>query len=114
VLLTRAVAEASRLGEAVGASARTFFGLAGLGNLLVRQSAEPRSAEFEYGVELARGDRSRTRLPEGARAAHAGVRLANKVGVYLPVLQAIAGVLDGRLEAPEAAAAAGDTVAMEE
>src|SRR4029078_4300687 len=36
VLITRAIAEASRLGQAVGGEARTFAGLAGLGNLLVR------------------------------------------------------------------------------
>lgn len=114
VLLTRAVAEASRLGEAIGGSARTFFGLAGLGNLLVRQAAEPRSAEFAYGLELAANDRSRERLPEGARAAHAGLRLAERAGVYMPVLSAIGAVLDGKMDALQAAAAAGETVAMEE
>jgi len=36
VLVTRAVAEASRLGQAAGAQPKTFAGLAGLGNLLVR------------------------------------------------------------------------------
>ncbi|TMQ19515.1 MAG: hypothetical protein E6J90_18015 [Deltaproteobacteria bacterium] len=41
VLITRALAEASRLGVAAGAEARTFSGLAGLGNLLVRGGDRP-------------------------------------------------------------------------
>nr|MDQ3369118.1 NAD(P)-binding domain-containing protein [Myxococcota bacterium] len=40
VLITRAVAESSRLGIAAGAEPRTFAGLAGLGNMLVRGSGE--------------------------------------------------------------------------
>src|SRR3990167_5770848 len=45
VLITRAIAEASRLGAALGADPRTFSGLAGLGNILVRAGSE-RSADY--------------------------------------------------------------------
>jgi glycerol-3-phosphate dehydrogenase (NAD(P)+) len=116
VLITRVVAEASRLCAAVGGEARTFAGLAGLGNLLVRsspQSAEG-SADFQYGIELGRGDRSRARPPEGALAALAGVRLARARGVRVPALDALAAVITGRLSPEAAAAAAGDSVALEE
>ncbi|HUJ60759.1 MAG TPA: 2-dehydropantoate 2-reductase N-terminal domain-containing protein [Kofleriaceae bacterium] len=113
VLITRAVAEASRLGQAAGAEARTFAGLAGLGNLLARSSE--RSADYELGRRLADGvvtaDAART---EGARAAIAGDALARKLRVRMPVLSGVAAVLAGRAEPREAAQLVGDNVATEE
>jgi glycerol-3-phosphate dehydrogenase (NAD(P)+) len=114
VLITRAVAEASRLGVAAGAEARTFAGLAGLGNLLVR-SAGDRSADYLLGRRLADGivtaDSART---EGARAALAGVELAGRLRTRMPMLQGVAAVLSGKLEPKDAAKLIGDTVAVEE
>jgi glycerol-3-phosphate dehydrogenase (NAD(P)+) len=113
VLLTRAVAEASRLGQAAGAEPRTFSGLAGLGNLLVR--ANERSADYQLGRRLADGvvtaDAART---EGARAALTGVELATKLRVRMPVLAGLAAVLSGQAEPRDAAKLVGDTVAIEE
>jgi glycerol-3-phosphate dehydrogenase (NAD(P)+) len=114
VLVTRAVAEASRLGVAAGAEARTFAGLAGLGNLLVRASGD-RSADYLLGRRLAEGvlsaDAERT---EGARAAQAGVELARSLRVRMPVLQGVAAVLAGKAEPRDVATMIGDTVAVEE
>jgi glycerol-3-phosphate dehydrogenase (NAD(P)+) len=114
VLITRAVAEASRLGVAAGAEARTFAGLAGLGNLLVRATGD-RSADYVLGRRLADGvvtaDAART---EGARATLAGAELAQKLRVRMPVLSGVAAVLAGRAEPREAASVIGDTVAIEE
>ena len=114
VLITRAVAEASRLGLAAGAEARTFAGLAGLGNLLVRASGD-RSADYLLGRRLADGvvtaDGART---EGARAAITGCELAAKLRVRMPVLGGVAAVLAGKLEPRDAAQLVGDTVAVEE
>ena len=113
VLITRALAEVSRLGVAAGAEARTFMGLAGLGNLLVR--ASDRSADYLLGRRLADGSvtpgSART---EGARAALAGIELAGKLGVRMPVLQGIAAVLAGRIAPQEVANLIGDTVAEAE
>jgi len=113
VLITRVVAEASRLGTAGGAQARTFAGLAGLGNLLVR--ASDRSADYQLGRRLADGvvsaDNHRT---EGARAAIAGAELAAHLRVRMPVLEGVAAVLAGKAEPREAAALVGDQVASEE
>lgn len=112
VLVTRALAEASRLGEAAGAQPRTFTGLAGLGNLLVRtQTGQAR--DYLFGLALARGQ-SPSLVSEGARAAVAGVRLAERLGVRVPLLRAIAAVLSGDLTPQEAASAVADTVASEE
>ncbi|MFT3691499.1 MAG: NAD(P)-binding domain-containing protein [Kofleriaceae bacterium] len=113
VLITRAVAEASRFGVVAGAKERTFAGLSGLGNLLVR--ATERSADYELGRRLAEGvvtaDAQRT---EGARAAIAGAQLAKEMKVRMPVLQGIAGILLGKLEPREVAGMVADTVAAEE
>jgi len=114
VLVTRAVAEASRLGAAAGAEAKTFAGLAGLGNLLVRASGD-RSPDYLLGRRLADGivtaDGGRT---EGARAAITGVELAKSLRIRMPVLQGLAAVLTGKVEPREAAQMVGDTVAVEE
>jgi glycerol-3-phosphate dehydrogenase (NAD(P)+) len=116
VLITRAVAEASRLGVAAGAEARTFAGLAGLGNLLVRSTGD-RSDDYQLGRKLAAApaaalaEGART---EGARAALAGIDLAGKLKVRMPVLQGVAAVLAGRLAPKEVVNLIGDTVAESE
>lgn len=117
VLVTRAVAEASRIGEAVGADPRTFSGLAGLGNILVRSAGgtSARSPDYRLGRAIATsggiGDRE---LTEGGRAALAGARIAEGRGVHAPVLRALAAVMRGELSPASAAAAAGDSVAAQE
>jgi glycerol-3-phosphate dehydrogenase (NAD(P)+) len=116
VLVTRAMAEAARLGGAAGADPRTFFGLAGLGNLLVRSSpaGTERSADYELGLRLARGEAVGEAATEGARAAAAGVRLAARRGVRMPVLAGLIAVLRGEMTPAQGAAAVADTVAAEE
>lgn len=115
VLITRAVAEASRLLEAAGGDARTFPGLAGLGNLLVRSSRDSGEASKDYqlGLALGRGG-SVDNATEGSRAADAGMRLADRLGVRAPVLGALAAVLSGKSDLRTAAAAIADTVAVKE
>lgn len=116
VLVTRALAEASRIGEAVGAHPRTFSGLAGLGNLLVRSAGESkeRSGDYRLGRAIASSGRGSRELTEGGLAAIAGARLAEGHGVHAPVLRALAAVLRGELTPARAAAAAGDSVAVAE
>jgi glycerol-3-phosphate dehydrogenase (NAD(P)+) len=115
VLITRAVAESSRLGAAAGAQPRTFAGLAGLGNLLVRSSQGDKSTDYQLGHRLSEGvfsaDAHRT---EGARAALAGHRLAEKLNVRMPLLSGVAAVLAGKFDPRDAARFVADTVADEE
>jgi glycerol-3-phosphate dehydrogenase (NAD(P)+) len=110
VLVTRAIAEAQRLGQAAGAEPRTFSGLAGLGNMLVRSTEA--SADYVLGQRVADGvvtaDGQRT---EGARAAIAGDQLARSLKVRMPVLSGLAAVLAGRAEPRDAAQLVGDSVA---
>jgi glycerol-3-phosphate dehydrogenase (NAD(P)+) len=113
VLITRACAEAARLVVAAGGQAKTFAGLAGLGNLLVR--ASDRSADYQLGRRIADGvmtaDSART---EGARAALAGAGLAKQLKARMPVLQGVAAVLAGKAEPRDVASLIGDSVATEE
>jgi glycerol-3-phosphate dehydrogenase (NAD(P)+) len=113
VLITRALAEAQRLGVAAGAHARTFTGLAGLGNLLVRSSSTS-SRDYLLGQALGRGEPPPSWHCEGARAAVAGVALADRFGVRMPVLSALAAAIDGKISPRQAAAAVADNVAREE
>lgn len=113
VLVTRAVAEASRLGVAAGAEVRTFAGLAGLGNMLVR--AVEHSADYQLGRRLAAGTvGAEAADTEGARAAHAAVELAARSRIQMPVLIGVASVLSGRMSPRDALESFGDTVAIEE
>ncbi|MFN0250918.1 MAG: NAD(P)H-dependent glycerol-3-phosphate dehydrogenase [Kofleriaceae bacterium] len=114
VLITRAIAESSRLGTALGADTKTFPGLAGLGNLLVR-SASSKAADYVLGKRIADGvitaDMTRT---EGARACAAGDALARKHKIRMPLLSGVAAVLAGKIDPRDAAKIAGEAVASEE
>jgi glycerol-3-phosphate dehydrogenase (NAD(P)+) len=113
VLITRALAEATRLGVAAGAEPRSFAGLAGLGNLLVRDSE--RSDDYQLGARLAEGGAApETAWTEGARAAIAGAELAADLRVRMPVLQGLAAVLTGVLAPRQVADLIGDSVAEAE
>ena len=117
VLVTRALAEASRLGQAAGAEPRTFTGLAGLGSLLVRSSVESgeHSRDYRLGRQLGRGEAvTEAGYTEGVRAILTGMRLAERLGVRTPLLAGLAAVVRGRLSPREAAMAMADTVAPEE
>ncbi|HUS68692.1 MAG TPA: 2-dehydropantoate 2-reductase N-terminal domain-containing protein [Kofleriaceae bacterium] len=117
VLVTRAVAEGQRLVAAQGGAEKTFAGLAGLGNLLVRTS--PGSGEGAPGYQFGRAlmkwrPEPGERLPDAVRAIGAGVRQAQRLGLRAPILGALHSVIEGKASAAEAARVLGDTVALEE
>jgi glycerol-3-phosphate dehydrogenase (NAD(P)+) len=115
VLVTRVVAEAARLIQAAGADGRTFAGLAGLGNLLVRGGQRVSSPDYQLGRHIATGDQPADMLrTEGARAALAGAALADRLRVRVPVLTGVAAVLAGRAGPRDVAKLIGDNVATEE
>ncbi|HVV82777.1 MAG TPA: 2-dehydropantoate 2-reductase N-terminal domain-containing protein [Kofleriaceae bacterium] len=113
VLVTRAIAEASRLVAAQGGQARTMSGLAGLGNLLVRAGTQ--DPDHQLGLALARGEPvDRGRMTEGARAALSAMRVAARRGIHTPVLTGVAAVLTGKASVADAPRLVADTVAAEE
>lgn len=113
VLVTRVVAEASRLVVAEGGQAKTFAGLAGLGNLLVRAGTQ--DPDHQLGLALARGAvPAPDRFTEGARAALAAIRVATRRGIRTPVLAGVAAILAGKVSVADATHLAADSVAAEE
>jgi glycerol-3-phosphate dehydrogenase (NAD(P)+) len=116
VLVTRALAEASRLVAAAGGDPRSVSGLAGLGNLMVRTGAGSTARDYALGARLyaGAGPLGEADLTEGARAALAGTRLARRLGVRMPLLFGLAAVVSGQVSARDAARMAADQVAAEE
>jgi glycerol-3-phosphate dehydrogenase (NAD(P)+) len=106
-LLTRGLAEITRLGVALGAKARTFAGLAGLGDLILTCTGEL-SRNRRLGLALARGQslaewQAGTRsVAEGVRTARAALALARRAGVVTPVIEEVAAVLFERRAPREA------------
>jgi glycerol-3-phosphate dehydrogenase (NAD(P)+) len=97
-LVTRGLAEMTRLGEAMGASPLTFAGLAGMGDLILT-SMGTLSRNRSLGVELAKGrslDDSlaeRRTVTEGVRTARAAVALGERAEVELPIAAEVARIL---------------------
>jgi glycerol-3-phosphate dehydrogenase (NAD(P)+) len=97
-LVARAFAELRRLGEALGARPETPMGLSGLGDLVLTCST-PQSRNFSYGVLIgAGGDRTAPhRLVEGIATAAVAHDLARRHNVEMPIVNAVAAILEDRL-----------------
>ena len=97
-IITRGLAEISRLGVALGADPLTFQGLAGVGDLIAT-SISPLSRNRRLGELLARGRTLDEALgeigetAEGATTTPAALRLAARVGVEMPIAEALDRVL---------------------
>lgn len=106
-LLARSFAELARLGEALGAKRDTLMGLSGLGDLVLTATSTS-SRNFSFGVELGRGRTAAELsgpgqpLAEGAATASALMIRARDVGVDMPIAEAMADLIDGKLPLGEA------------
>ena len=93
-LISRGLAEMTRLGVALGAQRETFMGLAGLGDLVLT-STDDQSRNRRFGLALAHGKTPQQALAEigqvveGALAASAVFAVAQRVGVDMPISEAI-------------------------
>ena len=96
--VARGFAELRRLGAALGARAETLMGLSGLGDLVLTCSG-PQSRNFAYGVALGEGASLSTGHPlvEGIETAAVARSLARRHRVEMPIVDAVAGVLAGKL-----------------
>lgn len=97
-VITRGLAEISRLGAALGADARTFSGLAGLGDLVATCSS-PLSRNRSFGARLGEGQSleearaaSNGQVAEGVISSQSVFSLATSLGVEMPITQAVYGV----------------------
>lgn len=106
-LMTRGLAEITRLGVALGAKAETFRGLSGMGDL-VATCAGRKSRNHRVGYELARGRRlldilaEMGQVAEGVETARAALGLAHRAGVDMPITAAVHGILFDGLPPREA------------
>ncbi|MGJ7580711.1 NAD(P)H-dependent glycerol-3-phosphate dehydrogenase [Variovorax sp. RHLX14] len=108
-LITRGLAEMTRLGVALGAHPETFMGLSGLGDLVLTSTGDL-SRNRKVGLLLAQGRtlsqavESLGHVAEGVYCARAVVQRARHVGVEMPIAEAVVALLDGRMS-PQSAVA---------
>jgi glycerol-3-phosphate dehydrogenase (NAD(P)+) len=99
-LITRGLVEMSRLGEACGAEAETFSGLAGMGDLIVT-CWHPSGRNRRAGELIARGaspDEAKAtvgQVVEGLTTAPVLRDLSRRIGVELPITEGVCAVLEG-------------------
>jgi len=98
-VITRALAEITRLGVARGAHAATFSGLSGLGDLTLTCTSTT-SRNYSLGMALARGEAkdaalgARPSVAEGAYTAEAVTAMADAYGVDMPICAGVDAVLN--------------------
>ena len=108
-LITRGVAEISRLGMAMGGKLETFAGLTGIGDLIVT-CASMHSRNRRAGILIGKGYSMKEAMDEvqmvveGVYSAKAGLALANKYQVSMPIIEAVNEVLFDGKSAKEAVA----------
>ncbi len=103
-LIARGLAEMSRFIVAKGGNADTARGLSGLGDLVLTATSH-QSRNLRFGIALGRGEKvdpSHGELVEGAFAAAVAARLAEELGVEMPITDAVSAIIDGRLGISEA------------
>lgn len=102
-LITRGFTEMTRLGVALGGDAQTLAGLCGLGDLVLTCSSKT-SRNFSLGVALGEGQSleaaisGKRSVAEGASTAPALLALAQSRGVSMPICEAVAAILAGRVD----------------
>ena len=108
-LITRGVAEISRLGIAMGGKAETFGGLTGIGDLIVT-CASMHSRNRRAGILIGKGYTMKEAMDEvqmvveGVYSAKAGLALARKYQVSMPIIESVNEVLFDGKSAKEAVA----------
>jgi len=106
-LLTRGLAEITRLAVKLGAKPLTMAGLAGMGDLLATTSG-PSSRNYRLGVELAKGRKTDEILAEmevaveGVPTAEAVCELSKRLDIELPIAEQVEATLKGK-SSPERA-----------
>ncbi|MET7935683.1 NAD(P)H-dependent glycerol-3-phosphate dehydrogenase [Streptomyces sp. NPDC005322] len=101
-LITRGLAETTRLGLAMGADAHTFAGLAGMGDLVATCSS-PLSRNHTFGTNLGRGMTLEETIAvtkqtaEGVKSCESVLDLARRYDVDMPITETVVGIVhDGK------------------
>jgi glycerol-3-phosphate dehydrogenase (NAD(P)+) len=106
-LITRGLAEMTRLGVALGARAETFMGLSGLGDLVLTATGNLSRNRtvgrlLAQGLPLARILTELGHVAEGVSTAPMVLRRARALGVEMPITEAVTAVIDGRITPAQA------------
>ena len=107
-IVTRGLAEITRLGVALGGRAETFMGLAGAGDLVLTCTGDL-SRNRQVGLKLARGEplehilTELGHVAEGVNTARELQRIAERVGIEMPITRAVCRVLLDHTQARSAA-----------
>jgi len=103
-LITRGLAEVTRLGVAMGGRPETFAGLAGMGDMIATCTS-PQSRNRHVGIELGKGRDMQdiiddmVMVAEGAKSAPAVMALAEQYGVEMPIARDVYRVVSGETNA---------------
>lgn len=106
-LVTRGFAELRRFGEAHGAKPETLMGLSGLGDLILT-CGSPKSRNMSLGRALGAGQSlsdvmsGRRAVTEGVYTASAVAKIARQKSIEMPVTEAVAAILSGKVSVDEA------------
>ncbi len=109
-LITRGLAEMTRLGVALGAKSETFTGLSGLGDLVLTATGDL-SRNRKVGLALAQGKTLSVAIAalghvaEGVYCARTVVQRAAGLGIEMPISQGVVALLDGQITPAQAVAA---------
>jgi glycerol-3-phosphate dehydrogenase (NAD(P)+) len=110
-LIVRALRESAAMGVAAGGLEKTFYGLAGIGDLMAAMAQQDARPEVAFGRKLAKGAHA------SQLAAESGVRIesvelvprvlafARNRGIHAPVFETLATILDGKASLSEITAA---------
>lgn len=107
-LLTRGLAEMTRFGRALGADEKTFMGLSGMGDLVLTATGNL-SRNRRVGLLLAQGFTAQQavdtlgHVAEGVYCARTVLARADALGVDMPITRCVVALLDGQLDARQAA-----------
>jgi glycerol-3-phosphate dehydrogenase (NAD(P)+) len=106
-LITRGLAEMTRLGSALGAKQHTFSGLAGLGDLVLT-CTDDQSRNRRFGLAIGQGQQTHSaeksigQVVEGKHNAYQVCHLANQHQISMPICQTIKQILEGNTTAQQA------------
>ncbi|MBK20397.1 MAG: glycerol-3-phosphate acyltransferase [Rhodospirillaceae bacterium] len=106
-LITRGLAEMTRLCVAKGGKAESMMGLSGLGDLTLTCSSS-QSRNYSLGEALGKGETlekvlaSRNSIAEGVTSAAAVSTLAKRLGIEMPITEAVAAIVDGKVTVDDA------------
>jgi glycerol-3-phosphate dehydrogenase (NAD(P)+) len=101
-LITRGLAEISRLAVACGANPLTLAGLAGVGDLVLTCTGHL-SRNLQVGIRLGRGERladivgGMRMVAEGVETSRSAKALAQRMGIEMPVTDVVVGIIEGAL-----------------